>query len=112
MNFFNVLQEIELYYKKKQIYDDLNTINNLIKKCKKKEINSNNINDFIRDNINYLNILCLTILQRFELRSEKRRLKKILFLSRLFVTSKMKILKYLKNIMNYMHLFVGVKKKI
>ena len=55
-NFSNVIKKIGPYFKKQENYEELEKINGLLKKYKNKEINLDNIEEYIQKNGKYLDI--------------------------------------------------------
>ena len=81
-NFSEVIKKIGSYFNSKQNYEELGKINVFLKKYKNKEINSDNIEEYIQKNEKYLDIYVeqyYKILNTQVKKEEYERLKKILF---------------------------------
>jgi len=81
-NFSSVIKKIGAYFKTQENYEELEKINGLLKKYKKKEINSDNIEEYIQKNEKYLDIYAeqyVKILNTQVKKEEYERLKSILF---------------------------------
>ena len=81
-SFYSVLREVESYFKTEKNYEELEKINNYFNKYRKKEINSNNIEEYINQNDKYFFIYIEKYCKKFHVEMKKEdyeRLKIILF---------------------------------
>ena len=81
-NFYRVITTVGPYFKTQENYEELEKLNCFFKKYQKKEINSDNIEEYIKENEKYLDIyieLYYKILNIQVKKEEYERLKKILF---------------------------------
>jgi len=81
-NFYNVIKSIESYFNSNQNYEELEKVNGFLSKCQNEEINSDNIEEFIKENEEYIKIYVeryYKILHIPVKKEEYERHKKILF---------------------------------
>ena len=55
-NFYTAIEEIGIYFNSKQNYEELGKINGYLRKYQDEEINSDNIEEYIKENEKYLDI--------------------------------------------------------
>ena len=81
-SFYNVIKSIESYFNSNQNYEELEKVNGFLSKCLNEEINSDNIEEFIKENEEYIKIYVeryYKILHIPVKKEEYERHKKILF---------------------------------
>ena len=81
-SFYNVIKSIESYFNSNQNYEELEKVNGFLSKCLNEEINSNNLEEFIKENEEYIKIYVeryYKILHIPVKKEEYERHKKILF---------------------------------
>ena len=81
-NFYTALEEIGIYFNSKQNYEELGKINGYLRKYQDEEINSDNIEEYIKENEKYIDIYveCYYKILNIQVKKEEyESLKKILF---------------------------------